>query len=118
MPSTDDHSFLRAHLYETHDVWHVATGFGTDIAGELGLQAFYAAQLGGKLPTLLLGGGLLHAALREPGDLDRRMEAIARGWDLGRSAHPLFGVRWERFWAQPLEEVRRDLGCLGRSPPG
>jgi ubiquinone biosynthesis protein Coq4 len=26
-------------------VWHVATGFSTDIAGELGLEAFYAAQL-------------------------------------------------------------------------
>jgi ubiquinone biosynthesis protein Coq4 len=34
--------------YETHDIWHVVTGFHTDVAGELGLQAFYLAQFPGR----------------------------------------------------------------------
>src|SRR5438477_261218 len=29
LPSTDRRSFFRAHLYETHDIWHVVTGFTT-----------------------------------------------------------------------------------------
>jgi ubiquinone biosynthesis protein Coq4 len=110
LPGEDDRDYVEAHLYETHDIWHVATGFGPDIAGELGLQAFYAAQLGGKLPPLLLAGGLFHAAVKQPEDFDRRMAALARGWDLGRRARPLFGVRWNERWAEPLVEVRRDLG--------
>ena len=39
-----DFDYVRAHLRETHDVWHPVTGFDTDVAGELGLQAFYLAQ--------------------------------------------------------------------------
>ena len=27
---------MRAHMLESHDVWHVLTGFHTDVAGELG----------------------------------------------------------------------------------
>ena len=110
LESPDDGAYVDAHLYETHDVWHVATGFEADIAGELGLQAFYLAQLGGKLPPILLGGGLLHGAMRDPGDLERRMESVTRGWNLGRRAHALFGVRWDRLWTKPLAEVRAELG--------
>lgn len=44
-PADTDIDWLSAHLYETHDLWHVVTGFGPDVAGELGLQAFYAAQV-------------------------------------------------------------------------
>jgi ubiquinone biosynthesis protein COQ4 len=40
LPDDDEGKYVRAHLYETHDLWHVATGFSTDVAGELGLQAF------------------------------------------------------------------------------
>ena len=51
LPDDDEGKYVRAHLYETHDLWHVVTGFGTDVPGELGLQAFYQAQLPGKLPA-------------------------------------------------------------------
>ncbi|MCA1663753.1 MAG: hypothetical protein LC659_05720 [Myxococcales bacterium] len=54
LPDEDEGKYVRAHLYETHDLWHVVTGFGTDVAGELGLQAFYQAQLPGKLPSAIL----------------------------------------------------------------
>ena len=44
-PGTDA-EYVRAHLLEVHDIWHVLTGFGTQVAGELGLQAFSLAQAG------------------------------------------------------------------------
>ena len=60
MPDDDEGKYVRAHLYETHDLWHVVTGFGTDVAGELGLQAFYQAQLPGKLPSAILAAGFVN----------------------------------------------------------
>jgi ubiquinone biosynthesis protein COQ4 len=107
---SDELDFVRAHLYETHDVWHAITGFDTDVAGELGLQAFYAAQGPGGLPWMLLAMGFLNTALYAMQDRDRRFDAIARGWEMGKRARPLFGVRWDELWTTPIDEVRRTLG--------
>lgn len=110
LPARDEHEYIRAHLYETHDLWHAATGFATDVAGELGLQAFYAAQLPGRLPWAILAAGFLNTLLFAYDDRDRRLGAIARGWQLGRRSRPLFGARWDELYALPLAEVRARLG--------
>jgi len=64
LPSGTELEFFRAHLYETHDIFHVVTGFSTDVAGELGLQAFYLAQFPGGLPPALLAGSLASVPCR------------------------------------------------------
>ncbi|MGZ3441929.1 MAG: Coq4 family protein [Polyangia bacterium] len=110
LPDDDEGKYLRSHLYETHDLWHVATGFGTDVPGELGLQAFYQAQLPGKLPTAILAAGFLNTLVYSFGQRDVRMREIARGWLLGRRSRPLFGVRWDDYLALPLDDVRARLG--------
>jgi ubiquinone biosynthesis protein COQ4 len=110
MPSRTDIEFLRAHLYETHDIWHAVTGFDTDVAGELGLQAFYLAQLPGGLPAAILGMGFFNTLIYAMKDRDARMRAIVRGWLLGKRAKPFFGVRWGEMWSAPMSEVRRRLG--------
>jgi ubiquinone biosynthesis protein COQ4 len=110
LESPGEIEWTQAHLYETHDIWHVATGFATDIAGEVGLQAFYAAQLPGRLSYLLIAGGLFHSAYWFPDEYDQRMAEIVRGWESGRLARPLFGVRWDLFWERSLAEVRSELG--------
>lgn len=109
LPAHDDASYISAHLYETHDIWHAVTGFGVDIAGELGLQAFYLAQFPAYLATAILSAGLLNTLLKNMDDRTRRMDAIARGWIMGRTAAPLFGFRWNERWAQPIDELRREL---------
>jgi ubiquinone biosynthesis protein Coq4 len=106
----DEPSFVHAHLYETHDLWHVVTGFDTDVAGELGVQAFYSAQLDSALARYLLIGGLLNSRMRDSEDWPRRLDAIARGWALGKRARPLFGRSWDDLWAVPLAEIRARLG--------
>jgi ubiquinone biosynthesis protein Coq4 len=106
----DEASFVQAHVYETHDIWHVVTGFDTDVAGELGVQAFYSAQLDGALPRYILVGGLIHSRLRAEADWSRRVDAIARGWTLGTRARPLFGRDWDDLWQHPLHQVREELG--------
>jgi ubiquinone biosynthesis protein COQ4 len=110
LPGSDEVGYMRAHLYETHDVWHAVTGWSTDVAGELGLQAFYAAQTPGGLPLALIAVGLLNAAFFTPGDRERRFQAVVDGWQMGKRAQPLFGVRWDDLWGRPIDEVRALFG--------
>lgn len=106
---TSDFDYVRAHLRETHDVWHAVTGFDTDVAGELGLQAFYLAQFQAPLSALLLTVGFANTLFYGMEDRDRRMREIVRGWLIGKRAEPFFGVRWAELWSTPLDEVRRSL---------
>jgi len=110
LPASTDVEYVRAHLLEVHDVWHVLTGFGTQVAGELGLQAFSLAQLGSPFAAGILTGGLANTLLFAFPERDVRMRAIVRGWLLGKRARPLFGGVWARMWESPLEEVRAGFG--------
>jgi ubiquinone biosynthesis protein COQ4 len=109
-PAANEPDFVRAHLFETHDIWHVVTGFTTDLAGELGLQAFYLAQLPARLSPLLLAIGMANTLVYNFGDKDARMDAIVHGWQLGKQAKQLFGQDWNQLWSTPLTEVRARLG--------
>jgi ubiquinone biosynthesis protein Coq4 len=111
-PATETEKYLVAHLYETHDLWHVTTGFETDVAGEAGLQAFYLAQMGLPLAGVLLAAILLNSAFFARDDFKRRMNAIATGWKMGRQSKALFGLPWRALMDRPLAEVRRSLGIV------
>jgi ubiquinone biosynthesis protein COQ4 len=110
LDAKDSIEFTRAHLDETHDIWHTVTGFGTDIAGELGLQGFYFAQVRGPLPPVILAAGLLNTAFFAPMEFEKRMRAIVAGWIAGRRSRSRFGVNWDYAWSTPLAEVRAGLG--------
>lgn len=108
-PVKDDFSYVVAHLYETHDIWHTVTGYGTRIAGELGLASFGAAQLPSQFEYLILAGGILNTVFYQFDERDERMTAIAEGWTLGKKAKPFFGVRWNELWSHRLSDVQREL---------
>lgn len=111
IPYMSNDNYVQAHLYETHDLWHVITGFDVDVAGEAGLQAVYAAQLPGALPAALVSAILLNAAIRRSGvKMKERFDAVARGWILGSQAKSLFGYDFRKNFARPLEDVRKELG--------
>lgn len=112
VPEIGDNSlrYVKAHLRETHDIWHVVTGMGTDVAGEIGLQAFYIAQLPSRLSAMLIAMGFLHVASVNPTSRDAMMSEVLRGWTLGKRAKLFFGVDWKAHWARPLSEVREMLG--------
>jgi ubiquinone biosynthesis protein Coq4 len=113
LPSLEAHTdeeYVRAHMLESHDVWHVLTGFRTDVAGELGLQAFSLAQVGSPFALGILAGGLANTLLYAFSERDARMGAIVRGWLLGRRARLLFGASWRQMWEWPLEDVRQRFG--------
>jgi ubiquinone biosynthesis protein COQ4 len=53
--------------------------------------------------------GCLNTALFSIDDRERRLDAIARGWQMGKRARPLFGVRWGELWEHPLAQARERL---------
>jgi ubiquinone biosynthesis protein COQ4 len=99
-------------MRDSHDLWHVVTGFRTDLRGELSLLAFTTAQTDGLGVGLLSATGFLRsfALPSEMGAPTRRLvlEAFARG----RRAKWLPATRWEALLARPLDEVRIELGLL------
>ncbi len=105
-------SFMRAHLFETHDIWHTVTGFRTDFASEIGLQAFYFAQFPAQFTAAIMAINFLNLAFYELDEREARMDAIVRGWTMGRRAQKLFGVTWADLWTTPIDEVRRSLGVV------
>jgi ubiquinone biosynthesis protein Coq4 len=100
--------YLRLRMRQTHDVWHTLTGFGTDQAGEVGLQGFYFAQFTNGQSALIFAGAILKSILRRRyGELEQFVEAFCEGFHHGRRAQPMLGVKWEELWREPVEELRR-----------
>lgn len=110
LPATSDIDYIIAHYYETHDLWHVLAGFGADPAGELGVQAFLLAQSRSYLPLFVIAAVLMNTALYGYEDRIRRLDAISRGWTLGRTSARIAGVDWRPHLTRPLADVRRDVG--------
>lgn len=110
LASQTSEDFVYAHLFESHDVWHVVTGFDTDLPGEIGLLAFTLAQIHTRPPAALLAAGLAHTAFLGFAEHEARMDALVRGWTLGRSSRSLIGVNWRELFSMPLADVRLRVG--------
>jgi len=102
----DDLAYVAQRARQTHDLWHVLTGLGTDIPGEVALQAFTHAQLGQNFSKLIVRFGCLVFGLRYP----RMWNMVLRARRAGGEAKFLLAVRWEDWWADPLDEVRARVG--------
>lgn len=110
LPITDDASYVLTRLRQTHDIWHLVTGLGSSINGELGLQAFCLAQIRIPLPVLLIAGGLLRTLLNAPEEMGELLEQIAIGYRMGAKAKPFLAQKWENHWDKSLSEWRQELG--------
>ncbi len=96
---------------DTHDIWHILSGYHRDGLGEACLVAFSYAQ------TRSLGWALIAvgAALRTRGGPKRPyVKAIWQGYQRGKAAKWLAGEDYERLMAEPLEAARRRLNI---TPP-
>lgn len=99
-------AYVIQRIRQTHDLWHVVTGYETDPLGEIVLQAFTFAQVGAPSSGILAVAGTLRG-LRERRTLPREViAAYRRGWRAERM--PTF--LWEDHWETPLATVREMLG--------
>lgn len=99
-------AYLAQRLRQTHDIWHVLSGYTPDVAGELPLLAFSYAQTGMPSFRLLAIVGTLRYSFHARG-MARR---VIDGYRRGRRAAFLGSVRWETMWDRPLADVRAELG--------
>jgi ubiquinone biosynthesis protein Coq4 len=107
VPPTDEVGWLLNHMYQTHDVWHVVTGWGNDLAGEVGLAGFYAAQFGNPAFFGYMLALILLNVVTRKADLGEVFEAFSAGYQNGKRTQPLFGADWDALWTAPIGEVRQ-----------
>ena len=101
---------VRRWLELTHDLWHVTTGFGTDIPGELGVQAVYLAQLDERISMFAMGVFMLKSVQEDRERVHLCFDAISLGWAMGRDMEQLASVDWIAELETPLDELRARLG--------
>jgi ubiquinone biosynthesis protein Coq4 len=110
IPPDSEIDWMLHHLYLTHDIWHVVTGWGNDEIGEYGLGSFYSAQLAGaSFFGFLFSVAALSTVLRRRSFRDF-LEAAVAGYESGKRAEPLFGVDWRDLWETPIGVVRARVG--------
>ncbi len=109
-------AYVMLRMRQTHDLWHVLTGFAPDVRGEVLLQMFTYAQTGAPSALLLAIFGTVRWALSWSGQREALRDAFARGKKTGFLAT----FRWEEHWSTPVAELRELLTCpprAGTPPP-
>lgn len=99
---------FRDRMRDSHDLWHVTTGYGRDGLGELCLLAFYYAQTRNRGVGFIVLVGARVTAKKVPGIGVWR--TIREGYRLGKAASWLPVADWETMLSLPVEEVRARLG--------
>jgi ubiquinone biosynthesis protein COQ4 len=113
IPVVDDISYLKMLWRSTHDIYHVITGFDTDIIGEIGLQAFVLAQTQIPISVMLVSLGMVIISLYEPIKFNDLMLEIARGYNLGsHTPGKLIAQKWDQLWDVQVSEIRANLGMI------
>lgn len=107
----EPYAWVHGRMRDTHDLWHVVTGFSGDVAGETALLGFTFAQMFNPSVVLIIAVGLWKTA-KFPGVRSLVLDAYRRG----RRAAWLPAVEWEKELARPLAAVRADLN-LEATPP-
>lgn len=95
-------------MRDSHDLWHVTTGYGRDGLGELCLLAFTYAQTRNRGIGFIVLVGARVASKEAPGI--GVWKAIREGYRHGKAASWLPAADWEALLELPLAEVRRQLG--------
>ena len=85
-------------------------GFNTENAGESGVLAITATQIGFPAYVLINTLASFRAFRFAPANLAGVSLAIAFGSRIGLEAQPLVLQRWEEAWDKPLYEWRQELG--------
>jgi ubiquinone biosynthesis protein COQ4 len=102
-------AWIMLRMRQTHDLWHVLTGYTTDVRGEVLLQAFTYAQTGAPSAVLIAAlGSLRWLKLRK-----KHLRELRHAYRRGKATQFLPTFRWEDHWATPVSELRERLTCPG-----
>jgi ubiquinone biosynthesis protein COQ4 len=96
---------------DSHDLWHILSGYHRDGLGEACLVAFSYAQTRSLGWAFIALGAVLRA--RGPGGMQAR-KAIWQGYQRGKAASWFAGEDYVQLMSEPLDAARRRLGL---TPP-
>jgi ubiquinone biosynthesis protein COQ4 len=98
-------AYVAQRVRQTHDLWHVLTGLGTDVASEVALQAFSEQQIHSRTAWFITRFGQLFYGRRFP----HLRELVKKYRAIGERSVYLLEVPWEELWQKDLDQVRREL---------
>ena len=110
--SDPDISLYRKRLRDSHDLFHVVSGYGRDALGELCVLSLGNAQFYNHGIAFIVAIGIPKTIAQAPGLPVARTAFEA--WRRGRAAEDLATFYWEKHLDTPLEEVRQ---LLNLKPP-
>ncbi len=99
-------------LRDSHDLWHVVTGYGRDLIGEAALLAFTYRQTRNRG----IGFIVLVAYLRAGKVFPEERRMIRGGFKRAKNTQWLPGADWEALLERPLAEVRQIFGVVPVEP--
>lgn len=100
-------SYVTMRLRQTHDIWHVLTGYPPEPCGEILISAFIYGQVRAPSSFLLAVLGPFRYGLGRRGFVREILAAYRRG----RDTRQLVTFFWEEHWTEPLAAVRERVGC-------
>lgn len=100
------HHFVMDWMRDTHDLYHLVLGYGTDLLGELGVLSFTAAQTGNVGVVLPVLFGMPRLARERPSAIALGARAVRRGL----TAEFFPEQSWPDLLERPLGELRQALG--------
>jgi ubiquinone biosynthesis protein COQ4 len=110
-PIESDVDYLSKRYRETHDLFHVITGYGTDVVGEMELQAFVLGNLGVRQAVLILAYAI-PLQIKQGGfkDFGTYLGRLRAAYHRGRHSREMLSVSYEKLWEQPVSALA-ELMC-------
>ena len=109
VPMRHPYAWFGRRIRDTHDIWHVLTGYKADeTLGEACLVAFSYAQVGGLGWAFIAGGAALKSLVVTKSTLFAR--AVWEGYARGRRAQWLAGEDYHALLNEPIAAARARLG--------
>lgn len=104
----EDYYYYIVRVTALHDVLHVLTGYGPDLAGEVNVIGFTCGQQEPAVPLSQIGYGM--AAVIPGASFRHKLRVYREAVERGRRADKLGVAPWEDLLDRPLVEVRSLLG--------
>ena len=93
-------------MRDSHDLWHVVTGYGRDLMGELALLTFTYEQTRNRGIGYIVR--TVERRIRRGGEIEVS-DFLRQARQRGRDAAFLPAADWEALLARPLDDVRATL---------
>lgn len=114
----NDIDYVMMRIRQTHDIWHVVTGFDTHPLGEIAIKAVELAQTHRPMAAAICAGGVYRYMLKQPDEFADCLESIVAGYHMGLQSKALLAMKWEELWDRKLEDLRERLGVVEMGPHG